>query len=306
MVDMMSHGGSFPFYDSKEHDCRIIGLPYRHHLTTMYIIIPNNSTRNRLRQFQATLTADKIEQMISKMEWKTAIVTFPKLHITNKVDLKSILSRMGLRTLFNEQQSDLSLISSGAEQPADLNDQRYESNVAYAPAASDDQDRFLFSRVASESEMDASVASSRKRRSSVTYKATSTNFRTMREPLRLKDLVLGKRITKSHPHKKVLRPRRDVHRSVDPWASLKSLDLLRSQLTAERAPNPGLFADELIHQIDLIINESGTEGAAVTLTTLRRSQQDVLFKTETPFLFLIRHEETKLPIFYGAVFEPTK
>lgn len=72
MVDMMSHGGSFPFYESKEYDCRIIALPYRHHLTTMYIIMPNNSTRHRLRQFQATLTADKIEQMISKMEWKTA------------------------------------------------------------------------------------------------------------------------------------------------------------------------------------------------------------------------------------------
>lgn len=72
MVDMMSHGGSFPFYESKENDCRIIALPYRHHLTTMYIIMPNNSTRHRLRQFQATLTADKIEQMISKMEWKTA------------------------------------------------------------------------------------------------------------------------------------------------------------------------------------------------------------------------------------------
>lgn len=234
---------------------------------------------------------------------KPSVITFPKLHITNRVDLKSILKRMGLRSLFNEQQSDLSLISSGAEQPIDLNDHRYESNVAYAPAASDDHDRFLFSRLASESEME-SIAANRKRRSPVTYKATSTNFRTMREPLRLKDLVLGKRITKSHPHKKVLnRGRRDI--PTDSSQSLKRLDLLRSQLTAERAPNPGLFADELIHQIDLIVNEAGTEGAAITLTTLRRSQQDVLFKTETPFLFLIRHEETKLPIFYGAVFEPT-
>lgn len=305
MVEMMSHGGSFPFYDSKENDCRIIGLPYRHHLTTMYIIMPNNSSRYRLRQFQATLTADKIEQMIAKMEWRTSIITFPKLHITNRLDLKSILKRMGLRSLFNEQQSDLSLISSGAEQlPLDLNEHRYESNVAYAPASSGNHDRFLFSRLATDSEAGDSAVI-RKRRSSVTYKATSTNFRTMREPLRLKDLVLGKRITKHYPNKKILsRGRRDIANDSS-MVSLKRLDSLRTQLTAERAPNPGLFADELIHQIDLIINESGTEGAAVTITTLRRSQQDVLFKTETPFLFLIRHEETKLPIFYGAVFEPT-
>lgn len=302
MVETMSHGGSFPFYDSKEYDCRIIGLPYRHHLTTMYIIMPNDSTRHRLRQFQATLTADKIEQMISRMEWRTAIITVPKLHITNRVDLKSILKRMGLRSLFNAQQSDLSLISNGMEQPINMNDHQYESNAAFAPA-SVGEDRFLFSRLAAESELEIS-AENRKRRSTVTYKASSTNFRTIREPLRLKDLVLGKRITKSYPNKKIIsRGRRDI--PFNSSISLKRLDMLRSRLTVERAPNPGLFADELIHQIDLIINEAGTEGAAVTLTTLRRSQQDVLFKTETPFLFLIRHEETKLPIFYGAVFEPT-
>lgn len=112
---MMATGGSFPFYDSVELDCRIIGLPYRKRLTTMYIILPNNSTRYRLRQFQAALTADKIEDMISKMEWKTAIVLFPKMHLTNRVDLKKILNRMGLRSLFNYDQSDLSLISTGVE-----------------------------------------------------------------------------------------------------------------------------------------------------------------------------------------------
>lgn len=304
MVDMMTQGGSFPYYDSKEYDCRILGLPYRHHLAAMYIIIPNDSTRYRLRQFQATLTADKIEQMISKMEWKTAILTFPKLHISNRIDLKRILKRLGLRSLFNEQQSDLSLISSGAEQMVDVNDQRYETNIAYAPASSDDHDKFLFSRLAADSEMDGSVGNNRKRRSSVTYKATSTDFRTIREPLRLKDLVLGKRITKSYPHKKVLsRGRRDI--PINSSDSLKRLDLLRSQLIAERAPNPGLFADELIHEIDLTIEESGTIAAAVTVSTLKRSQPDAMFKTETPFLFLMRHEETKLPIFYGAVFEPT-
>lgn len=296
MVETMSHGGSFPFYESKEYGCRIIGLPYRHHLTTMYVIMPNNSTRYRLRQFQAMLTAEKIDEMISKMEWRTAIVTFPKLHITNRLDLKSLLKRMGLRSLFNQQQSDLSLISSGF----DVYDHRYASNVAYGPATRND--RFLFSRLAAESEMESDT-NQRKRRSTVTYKATSTNFRAAREPLRLKDLVLGKRITKSYPNKKIIsRGRRDI--PIDSTVSLKRLDLLRSRFTTERASNPGLYADELIHQIDLIVNETGTEGAAVTLTTLRRSQQDVLFKTDTPFLFLIRHEETKLPIFYGAVFEP--
>lgn len=307
LVDMMATGGQYPFYDSKEYGCRIIGLPYRKHLTTMYIISPNNSTRARLRQFQATLTADKIDEMISKMEWKTAIILFPKLHITNRVDLKTILNRMGLRSLFNYEDSDLSLISTGVEM---LNNsyQRYPS-----VSMNEDKSNILFTRFAEEEEHKNGTTKSpeqnisnnarlRGKRSAVTYKTSSSDFD--KEPLRLKDLVVSKRITKSHPHKKRLsRSRREI--PIDPSLNLKRLDLLRSRLNTERYQNPRLFADELIHQVDLTVNEVGTEGGAATITTLRRSGPDVFFRAETPFLFLIRHEDTKLPIFYGAIFEPT-
>lgn len=314
---MMATGGSYPFYDSKEYDCRIIGIPYRKHLTTMYIILPNNSTRHRLRQFQATLTADKIEEMISKMDWRTSIILFPKLHITNRIDLRMILNRMGLRSLFNLEQSDLSLISTGVETPLNIQQQRY-------PIASNTlaDRRFLFPRfndgeskntsdpVANATRVTASPVKNntndgvkREKRSAVTYKAISSDTHTQREPLRLKDLVISKRITKSYPYKK-LRSRIRRELPVDPSLSLKRLDLLRTRLKSERYPNPRLFADELIHQIDLTVNEVGTEGGAATVTTLRRSGPDVLFRCETPFLFLIRHEDTKLPIFYGTVFEP--
>lgn len=308
----MATGGNFPYYESKEYDCRIIGIPYRKYLTTMYIILPNNSSRLRLRQLQATLTADKIQEMISKMEWRTAIVLFPKLHIKNKVDLKTILKRMGLRSLFSYE-SDLSLISSGVETTLDAAGQTYPTN----------ENRFLFNRFGEDSDSINSTESSinrsttlnvphgnnsnskRERRSAVTYKASSSDFHSIREPLRLKDLVLGKRITKSYPLKKIRISRGRREAQIDPSLSLKRLDLLRTRLSIENPSNPHLFADELIHQVDLVVNEVGTEGAAATITTLRRSGPDVWFRTETPFLFLIRHEDTKLPLFYGTVFEPT-
>lgn len=307
MVDMMATGGSYPYYDSKEHDCRIIGIPYRKQLTTMYVIVPNNSSRHRLRQFQATLTADKINNMIAKMEWKTAIVLFPKLHIKNKVNLKTILSRMGLRSLFNYEQSDLSLISTGVESVQDVVNSSELVNIM------SNRNQFLFTRLGVDDKKEKNSTtplrnsteadSKRERRSAVTYKATSSDFHAAREPLRLKDLVIGKRITKSYPHKKLLsRGRRQA--PVDPSVNLKRLDLLRARINEEQSPNPRLFADELIHQVDLTVNEVGTEGGAATITTLRRSGPDVFFRAETPFLFLIRHEDTKLPIFYGCVFEP--
>lgn len=269
----MATGGSYPYYDSKEYDCRIIGLPYRKHLTTMYIILPNNSTRNRLRQFQATLTADKIEEMISKMEWKTAIILFPKLHITNRVDLKMILNRMGLRSLFNYEQSDLSLMSTGVET-------LYQPNTGN----SIDDKEFLFTRIGEQET---------KHRNTTAATPTQTN--------RNDETKRGKRSVVTY--KAIGRSRRELQ--VDPSLSLKRLDLLRTRLNSDRYQNPRLFADELIHQIDLTVNEVGTEGGAATITTLRRSGPDVFFRAETPFLFMIRHEDTKLPIFYGAVFEPT-
>lgn len=298
-LNMMFNGGQFPFYDSKDSDCRIIGVPFRKYLTTMYIILPNNSSRHRLRQFQATLTADKIQDMISKMEWRTVMLILPKLHITNKVDLKEILHRMGLRSLFSYDQSDLSLISTGVETLHSANGPRQPDATNH-----NRQERFIFNRFADETNNATDNSSSRKKRSPMTYKVKSSNFRSSNEPLRLKDLVLGKRITKSFPHKKIVsRGRRDI--PIDSSVSLKRLDLLRARLTLEHAPNPRLFADELIHQIDLVVNETGTEGAAATITTLKRSGPDVWFRVDTPFLFLIRHEETKLPIFYGTVFDPT-
>lgn len=265
-VDMMVAGGHYPFYDSKEYDCRIIGFPFRKRLTTMYIILPNNSTRQRLRQFQATLTADKIQNMISKMEWRTAIIFFPKLHIANRVDLKKILSRMGLRSLFNYEQSDLSLISSGMETATNfLNNQRFSNASNY-----DESKKFLFTRISEESKNSTAAV-----RNNLTKR--------------------GRRSIHKRSRREVL---------PDPSLNLKRLDLLRSRLNSERSTNPRLFADELIHQVDLTVDENGTEGGAATVTTLRRSGPDVLFRAETPFLFLIRHEETKLPIFYGAIMEP--
>lgn len=277
-VDMMSQGGSYPFYESREHDCRIIGLPYRKNLTTMFIILPNNSTRQRLRHLQATLTADKIDNMISKMEWRTAIILFPKLHITNELNLETILHKMGLRTLFKDHESDLSLISTGEEENSSP---LYDSRPQHSP---------LDSNVA---------ASNRRKRSAVTYKAPS-EFYPAREPLRLKDLVIGKRITKSYPRKKTVSRHR--RQALDSSASLKRLDSLRSE---SGLSNPNLFADAIVHHVDLTINEYGTEGGAATATSLRRTGPDVLFRTEAPFLFLVRHDDTKLPLFYGTVFEPT-
>ncbi len=351
-VQMMAHGGSFPFYDAVEYDCRILALPYRRNLSTMYIILPNNSSRSRVRQLQSYLTADKIEDMITKMEWKTSIILFPKMHITNKVDLKKTFEKMGLHSLFDEHRSDLSLISNGEEvgngyyneqrpiqqfnapvatgftntnngfTQQDYNGNLYEHSKfgagGYSQVHDDEDEPFLFSRHGEDDDADNNSTSTstqppksdtttraeedkktERRKRNVSYKVPSM---LKGEPtLTFKDYVLSKRIVKGNSDKKRLRPRRQVDLS----ASLKNLDRLRTELSQGAGQNPGLFATEIIHKVDLTVNEKGTEGGAATITTLYRTGTDVIFRCDTPFIFIVRHDDTKLPLFYGTVVEPT-
>lgn len=261
----------FPFYESKEDDCRIIGLPYRKNLTTMFIILPNDSNRQHLRQLQQSLTADKINDMIAKMQWKTAILLFPKLHITNRLNLKAILNRMGLRSLFSQGQSDLSILSSGDQEFGKIFPlNNIVQNLTNAG-------RFLFGR-ANQNDTDPNQTK-REKRSAVSYKTSSSDFHSAKEPLRLKDLVIRKRITKSYPRKKHVSHGRRIRRQLFDWSSLKRLDSLRkSQLQLK---NPNLYAAELVHQVDITVNEYGTKGAAATVSSLRRSPPDVIFRTDS-------------------------
>lgn len=300
---MMAHGGVFPYYDSPEYDCRIIAFPYKQNLTTMYVIMPHNSTRQKLKLFQERLTARIIDELISKMEWKTSVILFPKMHLTNSLKLEPVLGNLGLTSLFNPSRSDLSLMSPGIELPVyDVS----SATAAFAPPAQYEEetekkstfdnleDYLVFS---SDRQNNRGNSRAGRRRRTVTYKAMGTGK--SKYTLDFKDLVLNKRIEKAVPMKKTIRTKRDAASILD---NLKSLDILRGQLEGR---NPGLFADNIIHKVDIRINEKGTEGGAATYTSLYRTGTDIVFRTETPFIFMIRHDETKLPIFYGTVYQPT-
>lgn len=310
----------------------------------MFIILPNNSSRQRLLEFQANMTADKINEMISRMEYRISVISIPKMHLVNTMNLKEVFDQMGVHSLFRQGQSELSLISTGDEDykfsqpsppafapasapvpvraPAPVPPRApapvYAHAPSFTPASSparspvdtsiwrplhDDPDRLIFSRLSADDSR--KISHSRKSRSAVTYKASS-EFHQSKEPLRLKDLVLGKRITKSYPRKKtVSRGRRQAATQSDRAAAISSLmDLDNLRQSDRYLPNPGLFADEIIHKVDLTINEKGTEGGAVTYTTAVRTAS-VIFRADTPFMFIVRHDDTKLPLFYGSVFEPT-
>lgn len=340
----------------------------------MYIILPNESNRNKVRNLLNILTAEKIDDMISQMTKKTAVLTFPKLHISSTLHMKSLLTKMGIKDIFDSRKADLSLISDGlirnqfqplstSSVPQEINHfstnqqifaspgpsrehsnshgntpinsmfyptqslqvtENYDkyitkpnniiqptiSTAAYhkehsllgnpyqpQPESVQKDDPLIFTRFSEDSTTQETSLNRTKR--AVKYKVES-QFKQNSQPLRLKDLILRKRITKTNPGKKVTRNRRQVPQES---IGLQRLESLRSQINLV---NPGLFADDILHKVDLVINEQGTEAAAATITYLRRSGTDVTFRTDSPFILLIRHDPTRLPLFYGAVYEPVE
>uniref|UniRef100_A0A2M4BM55 Putative serine proteinase inhibitor n=2 Tax=Anopheles marajoara TaxID=58244 RepID=A0A2M4BM55_9DIPT len=112
-------------------------------------------------------------------------------------------------------------------------------------------------------------------------------------------------------------PRLHVTNSYDLKLALQQLGLrtlfnrsksnLRALLPAKKAPEPdaNLYVSDMLHKIDLEVNEQGTEGGAVTITAMERSLPPVNFRVKGPFLIAIRHDPTKMLLFYGAIFDPS-
>ncbi|XP_017025650.1 serine protease inhibitor 28Dc [Drosophila kikkawai] len=214
-VQLMATGGTFPYHEDEQLGCRIIGLPYRGNLSTMYIIQPLKSSKVELMALQRRLSPERIEELISRMYRRSAIVAIPKMHLTESVNLKTMMQNMGLGGIFSTVENDLSLIAS------------HETR-----------------------------ASARRR-------AVTTNS-------------LGG----------------------------NSLQNLEAQRRAPGGAHSDLVVDDIVHKVDFNVNEQGTEAAAATITYLKKSGPDVIFRVDTPFMVLVRHDPTKLVLFYGLINEP--
>lgn len=239
---MMANGGRFPSYASRELDCEILGFPYKQNQSTMYIVMPNDSTREKLIALQSKLTSGVMEDMISRMSVKTSVILMPKLHLDTQFNLRQTLMQLGIHDLFDAYKSDLSLVAGTEEvvQPQPIAQPTKDGRSRFAPSQQH-RDYLVFSRVAEDEH-------SERQKRHVSYKTESD-----KSTLTLKDLVINKRITKSFPGKKS-RKTRDTVGSAD----LKSFDRLRTATLR----NPGLFADDVLHRVNIIVNEKGTEAGA--------------------------------------------
>lgn len=66
----------------------------------------------------------------------------------------------------------------------------------------------------------------------------------------------------------------------------------------------GVFASDIIHKVEMDVNEVGTTAAAATSTFINRGGR-LTFRADRPFLFFIYNRKMSILTFWGSIKKPT-
>ncbi|CAG9822523.1 unnamed protein product [Phaedon cochleariae] len=286
-VEMMANGGEFPYYKDPNMQCEIMGFPYKGNATVMYVVMPFNSNTQMLKQLENALTAADLERLADSTVYTRAITLLPKMKIESTLDLRSSLVSLGVKSLFDSGSANLALLSPGENSLPSVPTKI--SGVENNPLSlnTNDGSVLIFSRTGEAVDC-----------SSIFDPASNVSVCQETVPGRNQKVLykkfggkVGRRVARGVP---------DAKETLDDLRQL-----LNHQSTDNNYQNPGLYADKVLHKVYMDITETGTEAAASTSVSLSRDGSRVTFRVDVPFLFFIRHEETKTILFWGSVNTPT-
>ncbi|EDS32654.1 serine protease inhibitor, serpin [Culex quinquefasciatus] len=376
-VTAMATSGCFPYIDVKDWDAKIVGLPYQQGLSTMYLVVPNSSDRQKLSFLLGnTINIEQLNNMIDRMEVKTGAVVMPKMQLENNLGLKQVLSSLGISTLFDPYRSNLSVITNTAfDQDGDIakscnvNRRPEEPTRRRIPTttsrpdfvfrlgtnSSDNQEpvqsaqqnqpprnvfqqsnevivpHFPQSQITQQQQQSFDVASRFGAGPSVQQPQQSTindndrrqgsfnnqnNFQQLAPPP-APQVPAPPSYDQNLPPQAIVscfeqqecfylqgcRIIRKCYQNTNKVA--QSLMNLSGRNRSKRQTNQRpLFVGDIVHKVSLDIDESGTEGGAVTAVVIDRISSSFTLRLDGPFLIYLRHDATKLPLFYGPVYDP--
>lgn len=291
-VAMMVHGGCFPYYYWEAANTQVIGIPYKKN-NTMYVFMPKDSDKAKLKALLARVNGTSLNEVVSRMDVKNAAIQMPKLEAQNAFNLKDVLKQIGAHKIFDEGSSDLYRILleyhrlQGSETSDDLFD-----------ALDDTEDNAR--KLLRESFPDCKTPFE---------KDIEEAFKCRLDRLcrfgGQKCLCCPKKYdTSSRAKRSSSNDIDDLLDSLDDTRESAIDNFARAKRSNGALPKP-LYVNEVIHKVNLVMNEKGTEAGAVTATLIDRISSQVNFRANGPFLFVIRNELTKLPLFYGTVYDPT-
>lgn len=276
----------------------------------MYVLLPNRPGATALKEFERNLDPNILENLINNVKNQTCIVGFPKMKLSSSLSLKRAFQSLGLITLFDPRKADLSLLSAG------LNNSISKKNIdddlkSQLPKP---QDGFYFPPRIGDTDQD--------------NKTTDNGNLKRKYYFRYEDMLRGYSVEQWDNGFNIKRNRRSTN---DEFKSIKNmnkrkkrqnrpidqdfLNFLNSQnlpsfgldslRNSKNIQNPGLYAEDILHRVEIDINEKGTEAAAATAVAIERTGSQRHFVANRPFLFFIRHDFSKLIWFWGTVNSPT-
>ncbi|XP_003706537.2 leukocyte elastase inhibitor [Megachile rotundata] len=325
-VDLMLNGGDFPFYEDKQLGVKILALPYKGNETSMYILLPTAEGARALRDFKNQLTADIIEKLINSMTLQTCIIGLPKMKLTSSLQLKSTLAALGLRSLFDPSMADLSLVSAGRGTPMEIQQRNNNDVMVFSRSGEQDNEkrghmvkRGFFSYEDKVRGLTVqqwyngfNITRTRNLRHSKTLPLESRNSYSVEGNKPNNDAkIVNLESNKYRFQEGAAKSRSRRERPIDPnfleylnengYRSF-GLDELRN---SANLVNPHLYASNVLHKVEIEITEKGTEAAAATAVVLERAGNQKKFVANRPFIFFIRHDPTRLILFWGTLNTPT-
>jgi serine protease inhibitor len=106
-VAMMSQTGDYRYYENQQFQA--IRLPYGKGKLAMYIFLPQ--ANSSLEQFNQQLNPANWQEWLSQMRSQPGNVSLPKFKLEYAMELKDVLSSLGMQQVFNSSQADFSAMT---------------------------------------------------------------------------------------------------------------------------------------------------------------------------------------------------
>lgn len=115
-VEMMFQNSKFKLTDHKDLQCQLLEMPYEGDEMAMVVILPKKISG--LEDLEDKLTYESLQKMLTSVHGARPMkveVTMPKFCMTREIELKDMMTLMGMAEMFDEEKADFSGITDGPE-----------------------------------------------------------------------------------------------------------------------------------------------------------------------------------------------
>ncbi|KAF5269269.1 hypothetical protein FQR65_LT02570 [Abscondita terminalis] len=112
--DMMHLTKEFNYHEDMELDSKLLEMKYTNHNVSMVIILPNK--RDGIDDLEKKLVNVDLSKLTHGMRTVYVEVSLPKFKIETTIDLKSVLTKMGLGVIFDPVNANFSDVANSGEQ----------------------------------------------------------------------------------------------------------------------------------------------------------------------------------------------